>query len=643
MIFRRDPLRNCNIPLQSKNIIEPEEIFVDSSKIKEFEAEEIEVGKLEKEISSGILLFFRILQFALVLSVASFTAFLMLEKGGKYTKDANDNTLRAYPIFGERGNVYSSDAKVLAKNEVYFDVLIKNPKILKYRMTDGKLQELSGHMARALGRDSQELYQKFLSASSSNFFEFTLLKGVRVDQIARIEDLINADSLFEVRQVSRRRYIADTSFSSILGYTGEANFLDVSNNYPRGGRVGKSGIEAFYDEVLRGTTGFFFKKINSKGDLISEGEIQEPKKGQDLTLHIGAALETNIEKILKKHMEALGIPAAVAIVADPRNGAVLSLVSLPSFDGNQFEDGISETEFAKLVRDRKTPLFNRAIRGEYPSGSIVKPLIASGALEEKLVTPDFLVYGGGSIEVPSAYDPAITYVFKDWKVHGWTDIRKAIADSVNIYFYTIGGGYKDQPGLGIANIEKYLRDFGWGETLGVDLPGEASGRIPNPKWKKEVKGENWFIGDTYLTSIGQGDILVTPLQVAAATGALANGGTLFVPHIVQKIGDLIIPAQIKSSNFISKKNMEIVREGMRRAVLAGSSRFLSDLPFSVAGKTGTAEISHGRNEAWFSGFAPYEDPKVVVTVLLEEGEKSDYAVRAAKDIFQTYFELYPQS
>lgn len=643
MFFRKNPLQNLRVLLQSGNVVEPEEIFVDSTRTKEFEEEEIEVGKLEKEISSGIFLFFGALEVALVLFVAGFTLFLMLKKGEGYAKEARNNTMRSYPIFGERGKIYSSDGKILANNEIYFDIIIKNPKISTSKMKEQDLRDISYNMASALGRNSNEVYQRFVAASSSNFSEFTLFRGLAKDELRKIENEINANSIFEVRESSRRRYLADTSFSHILGYTGEADPLDTASNYPRGGRVGKSGIEAFYDNELRGEAGNFFKKINSKGDVVSEGHTIESKNGRDITLTIREKLQERIQQILHAHMEALKIPAAVAILLDPDTGAILSMVSLPGFDGNIFEGGISGEEFQKLAHDAKTPLFDRAIRGEYPSGSTIKPLIAAGALEEKLVTPDFLVYGGGSIEVPSAYDSSVRYVFKDWKVHGWTDIRKAIADSVNVYFYTIGGGYKDQPGLGIVNIEKYLRDFGWGETLGVDLPGEADGRIPNPKWKKEVKGENWFIGDTYLTSIGQGDILVTPLQVAVATAAFANWGTIFTPHLAAKIGEELVATKVKNTGFISKENMNVVREGMRRAVESGSSRFLSDLPFSVAGKTGTAQTGHGRNEAWFSGFAPYENPEVVVTVLLEEGDKSDYAVRAAKDILQTYFELYPQS
>ncbi len=623
-------IKKFRVPLTSRSIIEPEEIFFDSSKLKQFEEGEVDAGKLEKEISGKVFSLFEIIAAITLVLTGCMTAFFMIAQGGYYRSEAEDNSSRALPIFAERGLVYASDGTILARNELSFDLIIKGPELPRDRALQEALRVISQDLGKILGRDGKNIYHRFLVALEGRFAEVVLGKGIGMDEIARIANFLDEYPFLEIRESYARRYEGDMTLSHIIGYTGEEE-----------GRVGKMGLEVFYDEILQGEAGAFIKKIDAKGKIFKETLRASARRGKNITLSIDAGFQKKVAEILARHMRQLNIDAAVVVILDPRNGGVRSLVSFPTFDANAFESGIEADALEKVLTNPAKPLFHRAISGEYPSGSTIKPILAAAALEEHLVSPEFLVYSSGSISVPSVYDPTIFYVFKDWKVHGWTDIRKAIADSVNVYFYTIGGGYKDKEGLGMQKIEEYAKKFGWGEALGIDLPGEADGNIPTAKWKREVKGENWYIGDTYMASIGQGDVLVTPLQVAAATAVFANYGTLFAPRIVAKIQDEVVKPQVLRTNFISRKNIQVVREGMRRAVTDGSSRALFDVPYAVAGKTGTAEVSQSRNHAWFTGFAPYENPEIVITVLLEKGEKSDYAVRVAKDIFEAYFN-YPQ-
>lgn len=634
--------RKFKINLSSREDIQPEEIFFESAKIREFEHEDTDAGKLEKPISSLVFTSFEFLQIAAIVFMAVLTGFIVIAKGDLYKVEAWDNSSRAIPVLAQRGLIYSSDGMVLAKNEVYFDVLIKSATLNKSLVSAEDFSQLANSIASMLGKDSEALYKKFQAAEGGNFSEYVILRGISKDEIKKIASTIAEYPFFEVREAPRRRYPADLSFSHVLGYTGEVTASDLLfKEYSKGVRVGKVGVEAFYDDVMRGQVGIIAREVDSRGNILSETLKIEPRVGADVTLHINALLQEKAHAILKKHAKALGVNAAAAVLLNPKDGGVAALVSIPAFDANLFESGMGKEDFERLINDPKKPLFNRAIGGEYPSGSTIKPIIAAAALEEGLITPSFLVYSDGVLEVPSIYNSEVIYEFRDWKAHGWSDLRKAIADSVNIYFYTIGGGYKDQGGLGIKNIEKYLKEFNWGRELGIDLPGERSGLIPTPKWKKERKGENWYIGDTYLASIGQGDILVTPIQIAAATGVFANGGTLFTPKVVSRVRDKRIEPNIINKDFIAPENIKVVREGMRQAVESGSGRFLLDFPYKVAGKTGTAQTANFGNHAWFTGFAPYEDPEIVVTVLLEGGDKSDYAVRAAREILEAYFEIYP--
>jgi len=282
------------------------------------------------------------------------------------------------------------------------------------------------------------------------------------------------------------------------------------------------------------------------------------------------------------------------------------------------------------LHDPALPLFPRASRGEYPSGSTIKMVIAAAALQEHIVTPQTSILSTGGIRIGE-------WFFPDWKSggHGRTNLSKALAESVNTYFYMIGGGYQSFAGLGIDRLARYLKDMGLGSKTGIDLPNEKDGFVPDPEWKEKTKKEIWYIGDTYHVSIGQGDTIVTPLQVHAYTNYFANKGTSYVPHLVKSITPQIYKKDIFASDIVND-----VRLGLREGVLSGSSKRLSLLPVSSAGKTGTAQWSKDRApHAWFTGWAPFDDPKVSITVLIEEGEEgSRSAIQVAYEILKTLTE-----
>ncbi len=325
---------------------------------------------------------------------------------------------------------------------------------------------------------------------------------------------------------------------------------------------------------------------------------------------------------------------------DPRDGSILALVSLPAYDDNLFSGTVSSTEYQKLVQDPDHPLLPRAWAGVYPSGSTVKPTIAVAALSEGIITPQTTVNSVGGLRIGSTF-------FPDWKAggHGITNVRKAIALSVNTFFYYVGGGYESFIGLGVDRLTSWMRKFGLGRQSGIDVPGEASGFVPSKEWKEKTKGERWYTGDTYNLSIGQGDLLVTPVQVALWTAEVANGGWRVIPHFgwyegAQADGTLLATSTHVGDQIAAPDVMKTVELGMRDTVTYGSGRALVNFPVAVAGKTGTAQWRNDKpNHAWFTAYAPFDDPQIVVTVLLEEGgEGSSVAVPVAQKVLQAWYQ-----
>jgi penicillin-binding protein 2 len=519
------------------------------------------------------------------------------------------------------------------------------PKDLSFN--DKNRQEQIQQIASLLNIPENEI-QNILSPYPKNFkYYVTAKENIDYEEALLLKIKSQGVSGLYIETRNEREYLFPHEFSHILGYEGKITEDELKEKSTAGyllnDYLGKTGIELSYEDILRGKYGEEGIEVDVTGQAIKVLYHQDAQNGKNLILTIDWEVQKKIREILQNYLKQYNKSRASAIMLNPQNGEVIALVSLPDFDSNLFAGGISSEEYKKLVENEDNPLFNRSIKGEYPSGSSIKPAIALAALQEKIVTDKTTFLSTGGLWL---YD---RWFFPDWSAngHGLTNIYKAIAWSVNTYFYIIGGGYNDIQGLGTDNLEKYLKAFGFGDKTGIDLAGESTGLVPTPVWKMKTKNEQWYIGDTYHLAIGQGDFLATPLQIANYTACIANGGTLYEPHLVKEImpnqGDSeIINPKILRDNFIDRENIDIVKRAMRQTVTIGSAQSLNNLSIAVAGKTGTAQWHPDKNNhAWFTGFAPYENPEVAITILVEEGgEGSSVSVPIAANILNWYFNEY---
>lgn len=631
--------------------IEPHEIFLDELAQKKEKEYGISEKKFEVPLSQTKLKIFYIGFVILVVFLFSKTINLGIAKGDYYSELAQDNCHNVGFFNSVRGVIYDSKMNQMVFNRTSYDLILDR----KNLPGDETRKAIIAGVAEILKEKPQDLLKKIEEWE----FDFVLIKeNLDHDNLVLLKTKIKDLKGFEIKENTVREYKDTSFFSHLLGFTGKINPQELKElkEYSVSDYIGKQGLEKFYEETLRGIPGRVLVERDAKGNKISENLISEAKTGDSLVLWLDSELQKKIEEALKASLDRVGSKRGVAIAMDPNTGGILSLVSLPNFDNNLFSQGISVEDLKKLNENPNYPLFNRAIAGGYPVGSTIKPLMASAALQEKIISPDQNILCQGSISIPNPYDPEHPSVFLDWATHGWTDLRKAIAQSCNVYFYTIGGGYQSQPGLGVERIKKYLQLFGWGKETGVDIAGEIPGLLPDPAWKenyfKDPQKKIWRIGDTYHLSIGQGDIFVTPLQVVMAFSAIANNGKLYQPLAVKEIiegssdSSKIVKKmepKIIRENFINSDNLKIVREGMREGVIYGSSVLLNDLPVKAASKTGTAQTS--RDEVyhnWVTVFAPYDNPQIVLTVLIEDVQGMQYAaLPVAKEILNWYFARTP--
>ena len=634
--------KNRKIKQNFQGEIEPQEIFLD---ISSYEMEE-KLGVPEKkfEVPLSKRIFRRFLIFSLILILVLFfrTIYLQIFQGELLSLLAQENRIRILFQRAERGVIYDKNFKQIVLNIPSFDLLLD-----KRDLPTDKQAEILESLAKIIGKDFDQ-FQKEIEDSSSQ--TILVLENIDHETLLLLESKVDGWPGVWIEKSTVRDYPEGQVLSHLLGFAGKINKdeLETLSDYSISDYIGKDGLEKYYEEILRGEPG----KIKIEKDVLanvrSRSLIQEPKPGKSLLLYLDSEFQEKAFEILNSYYRRVGARGAVAVAISPKTGGILGLVSLPSFDNNLFSTGISQENFEKLVNNPKNPLFNRAIAGEYLPGSTIKPLIASAALEEKTISSDKQLNCQGEITLQDPYNPDIVWRFKDWKIHGWTDMRKAIADSVNVYFYTIGGGYHDIEGLGVDRIKKYLNMFGWGKILGIDLPGETTGLVPDRVWKtnhfETELDKSWYTGDTYNLSIGQGFLKITPLQVATSFAAIANGGRLLVPQVVHKIVDdqrnvvQEIEPEILAEGFIDSENLEVIREGMRGAATTGTASYLADLPVKAAAKTGSAQVGGNLYNLWLTIFAPYEDPEIVLTVVFENVDGINrQAFYAAKEILQFYF------
>ncbi|MEK7452664.1 MAG: penicillin-binding protein 2 [Patescibacteria group bacterium] len=632
------------IKKSQSEMIEPEEILLDRHS-----SEKLDDSKMEVPINKKIFILFFILILFLFGIFIMRSIELQLFKYNEYSGLAENNKTRSYPILANRGIIYDRNMNQLVYNVPSFDLVVIPANLPKNKLE--REQELI-KVSEQFGIGKEDMLNKFKKVDAVSLSPILIKENIQREDALFIESHIDQFEGVELKKNSTRDYKDGKYFSHILGYTGKISVDDLflNKNLSSIDYIGKSGVEFVYDNILRGINGRVIQYVNSISRLKKERKIRDDVVGNNIVLSIDADLQRIIYDELSNQL-AINPTAdgAAAVAVDPKTGEILALVSLPSYDNNIFSKGGLRSEYKKMIEDEKKPLFNRVVSGTYSPGSAIKPFIASAGLEENIITENTKIHDTiGYISIQNQYNPEIVYTFKDWKAggHGIISIRDALAVSSNVFFYTIGGGYGDVVGLGMSRIKKYLNLFGFGDILGINLNGERAGIIPDPEWKQRIKDEDWYIGDTYNSSIGQGDVLVTPLQIAMATSAIANNGTLFEPHLVKEIidKDQNVISKIYSkemrSGFIKKENLQTVREGMRMTVTEGSAKRLSDLPVVIAGKTGTAQVSGDNTNAWFTSFAPYEDPNIVLTILIERGgEGSASAVPVAREIYKKYFKI----
>jgi len=442
-----------------------------------------------------------------------------------------------------------------------------------------------------------------------------------------------------------RRYVEESGFAHLLGYTGLSDDPD-STAHPDE-QVGKSGVEKLYNEHLKGINGLKVSEVNARQETVSESVQRNPERGELVQLSIDKKVQAALYESLASLIDERGFEAGSAVIMDVRNGSILALTNYPEYDPNIFSEEDNSAQLQEYFTDRKKPFLNRAVSGLYTPGSTIKPYVAIGALEEEVISPTKQILSTGELLLPNPYDPDNPTRFADWKEHGLVDVKKALAVSSNVYFYEVGGGFEDQEGIEISGIEKYTRMFGFGEATNTNLGSEPSGTIPSPRWKEEnFDGEPWRIGDTYHTAIGQYGFQVTPLQMAKAVAAIANGGHLLEPTFLKGVGNGQAVYGKGDKVSVDDETLETVREGMRLGVTDGIASALNLSGVKVAAKTGTAELGVKKDfvNSWVTGFFPYEEPKYAFVIVAEKGPSTNLvgATFAMKETLEKMLEEAPE-
>lgn len=420
--------------------------------------------------------------------------------------------------------------------------------------------------------------------------------------------------------IPKRSYIKDTGFAHLLGYVSYPK-KDKGGTFWQDEYLGKDGIEKEYQDNLSGVRGERLIEVSARNNVQTHNVVIYPTHGENITLTIDKGVQAKLFESIETLAEKASFTGGAGIIMDVTNGEVLAITSYPEYDNNLIANATTQEEknqVAKDLLDKKKKFLNRAVGGLFTPGSTVKPFFAYAALVEGVIDPEKSIYSSGQLIVKNKYDGPDT-VFKDWKAHGYVNMRQAIAASSDEYFYQIGGGYKSQKGLGILRIEEYARLFGLGSKTGIDLPGETTGIIPNPIWKKKRFNEDWLLGNTYHSSIGQYGFQVTPIELVRAIASIANGGYLVTPHVYKEgvVGT--------SSLNLNQKDLKVIQEGMHMAVNSeiGTGKVLQIKGVDIAAKSGTAELGVSKQfvNSWITGYFPYDNPKYAFVVIMEKGDR----------------------
>jgi penicillin-binding protein 2 len=568
------------------------------------------------------------------------------------------NWLRQAVIPPQRGVIYDRNKTLLATNAPIFVVSITPADVPK-----GRMQEIVIRLANELRVPPDEI-QKVVDNRQARkdynpFKAIAVRSNVEREAVMRIAERQLEMPGVQIGVESTRRYTEGTLMSHLIGYMGAISAEDADRlteeGYQLDDHIGAAGVEQAYERDLRGVPGKRSYQVEVTGQEVGELQRQEAQPGNNLVLTLDLDLQRDVTRILQEGLR--NTPAGAAIVMDPRNGEVLAMVSTPSFDANIIGDPSREDELNSLLTDKTgTPMFPRAFSGQYPPGSVFKLVTGSASLQENLANRDTVIESKGVMYVESDEYPGVRQPFNDNFAYGPQTFLQGVANSSNIYFFWLGGGSAEGnrtvfEGLGVERLARYARAFGYGQRTGLDIRGEQDGTIPDPTWKLFHKDQPWFKGDTYNMSIGQGDVLATPLQVANVTNAIADGGTLYPPHLaraeVNTDGNVVKQFTPQGRDVpVDGNNLGVMREAMEWGFEGPWLKWFKIPGLRLAGKTGTAEFegpldakknlpTHG----WFTGFAPADNPEVTVTVFVERGGGTDDASPIAARIFRRYFRL----
>jgi penicillin-binding protein 2 len=555
----------------------------------------------------------------------------------QYADLAERNRIRNLPVIAPRGRILDREGRVLADNFPAFSVLLMRESVATLAP-----DRVAG-IARGLQLDPEELDRLIQRTASLPRFQPVLLK-----QSATLEDIAFVESHrveypeMDLIQVQQRLYPKHQIAAAMLGYVGEVSEEMIAKpgaNFRPGDVVGKFGIESEYNQILSGRDGMRRVVVNSRGQEVGLLSTINALPGNDLRLTIDLDLQMAAEA-------ALGDQAGAIVAIDPRTGEVLAMVSHPSFDPNDFAKRIDPKEWNELISDPMKPMMNKAIQAQLAPGSVFKIVTASAALETGTINQDFSVHCAGAV---SFYG----HLYHDWvwekhRGHGAVNLHRAIEQSCDVFFYTMGKM------IGIEKIAYFATQLGLGQRTGIDLPGEAAGVVPSPDWVQRVYKRKWYAGETISVAIGQGAVSVTPIQLTAMIGGVATGGVFPRPHLAFKDQLLVLGVDLSNRpahDFpLSEETVAALKSGMWGVVNEGGTGGAARCPeVTISGKTGTAQVvSAGlqesaknkefNNNAWFVGYGPSDQPEIVVGALVLRGGHSTVAVPMVRDVIRTYIE-----
>ena len=570
----------------------------------------------------------------LIFSAVIFQIFnLGIFKKDFYQRRAAANVNNTNITLAPRGIITDRFNKPLLQNESSSNVFVAPADLPKG--TAEKINTLK-IAAEILEIDFKEAQEKIIKHNWEFADKILLTQNISHNQLIELETKDLPGILIE--QGFKRKYLFAEPFSHILGYTGLVNQDDLKTNFSLtiNDEIGRMGLEAYYDSFLRGKNGGEIIYKDARGKIQDRKILELPKIGAKLETFIDKELQEYFYERLKATLQNLGRNIGIGIAMNPQNGEILSLINIPGFENNQI---------AKYLKAPNEPLFNRAISGLYTPGSTIKPLVALAALSEGVIRPEKEILSRGFIEIPNPYHPESPSRFLDWRAHGLVNLYSALARSSNVYFYEVGGGFGQQKGLGINVLKNWWGKFGLNQKTAIDLTGEKIGFLPDAEWKEKSYKIPWRIGDTYNVSIGQGDLMITPIELLNYISAIANGGKLYKLRVMNKIsgenGELIAQNKLEVLKDISAEvadDLPDIQRGMRDAVTKpyGTANLLADSPMEIMAKTGSSQVANNtRVNAFFVG---YTDDLAILVLVENAKEGSLNAVPVAKDIFRWYYE-----